>query len=364
VTKVQIPMRALPLTTILVVSGALTSCSMDSGFSRRTYIDLFRQETRDEVDILWIVDNSESMEAEQERLARRFDTFIEYMDEVETLMDFHLGVITTDMSAENPDRARLLGDPPVLTRLTPDYVDKFKERVQVGIEGSGMEQGLEASLVALSEPMVSDANYGFMRSGAMLVLIYVSDENDCSDRGALPSEDYCYLDAYQDDLVAVSDYVSDFRSIKSDPELVLSFSIVGPVDTTHCDDTLPGFRYHDMANLTGGSVGSICSEDFAGIMDDLGLSVSGIRSAFPLTYRPVENTIEVWVCPDEPCDGTTGRDIARGEADGWSYDDSTAYLTFNGASVPERGAVISVKYEVAGNVDRTDTGDSQLQSPD
>ncbi len=342
----------------------LGGCSIDTGFTRRTYNDLFFQEARSEVDILFVVDNSESMEAEQERLARRFDTFIEYMDEVETLMDFHLGVITTDLSYDNEQRGRLLGTPAVLTRQTPDYVGKFKERVLVGIDGWGMEKGLEASYVALSEPMVSDANDGFMRDGAMLVLIYVSDENDCSDRGALPSEDYCYLPAYQDDLVPVSEYVSTFRSIKADTELVMAFSIVGPQDTSHCEDTLPGTRYHEMADLTGGSVGSICSEDFAGIMDDLGLSVGGIRSSFPLTYRPVERTIEVWVCDSEPCDGTTGGAVSKGDADGWSYDDSTSYLTFNGASVPPRGSVISVKYEVAGSVDRTDTGDSSLQSPD
>jgi hypothetical protein len=350
-------MRAPSLFLMLGGLAPLASCSIDSGFSRRSYTELFFQEARDEVDILWVVDNSESMEAEQERLARRFDTFIEYMDEVETLMDFHLGVITTDLSYDNEQRGRLLGTPAVLTRQTPDYVGKFKERVLVGIDGWGMEKGLEASYVALSEPMVSDANDGFMRDGAMLVLIYVSDENDCSDRGALPSEDYCYLDAYQDDLIPVDEYVEDFRTIKSDPELVQAFSIVGPMDTTHCEDTLPGGRYHDMAQSTGGAVGSICSEDFTGIMDNLGLSVSGIRDSFPLTYRPVERSIEVWVCSDDPCDGSNGRAIAPGEADGWSYDADTAYLKFNGASVPERGTVIAVKYEVAGSVDR-ETGDS------
>ncbi len=352
------------LLSCLSAAALLGGCNIDTQFTRRTYNDLFFQEARAEVDILFVVDNSESMEAEQERLARRFDTFIDYMDEVETLMDFHLGVITTDLSDDNPDRGRLLGTPSVLSRSTLDYVDKFKDRVQVGITGWGMEKGLEASLVALSEPMVSDANDGFMRDGAMLVLIYVSDENDCSDRGALPSEDYCYLPAYQDDLVPVSEYVAAFRQIKGDTQLVMAFSIVGPMDTTYCEDTLPGTRYHEVADLTGGAIGSICSEDFAGIMDNLGLSVGGIRSAFPLTYRPVERTLEVWTCDHEPCDGSNGAAVARGEADGWSYDDSTSYLTFNGASVPPRGTVISVKYEVAGSVDRTDTGDSPLKSPD
>jgi hypothetical protein len=288
------------------------------------------------------------MEAEQTRLARRFDTFVQYMDEVETLMDFHLGVITTDMSGENPLRGRLLGQPSVLTRSVEGWVDLFKQRVQVGIGGSGMEQGLEASWAALSEPLVSDVNAGFLRPDAMLVLIYVSDENDCSDRGTLPSEDYCYLEAYQDDLIAVAEYVDGFRAIKGNPELVLAFAIVGPLDTSACEDTLPGIRYMEMASSLGGLAGSICSEEFAGILDDLGLSVSGVRSSFPLSYAAVEDTLEVWVCEDEPCDADHGLQVVKSEENGWSYDSATTYLTFHGSAVPVRGAVITAKYEVAG----------------
>jgi hypothetical protein len=211
-----------------------------------------------------------------------------------------------------------------------------------------MEKGLEASFVALSEPLVSDANSGFLRPGAMLVLIYVSDENDCSDRGALPNEEYCYLDAYQDDLVPVLEYVEDFRAIKGDDELVQSFAIVGPLEEGVCQDSLPGRRYHDMANFLGGAVGSICSEDFAGIMDDLGLSVSGVRSSFPLSYAAVEDTIQTWVCTGDPCTEENGTEVPPSAADGWTYDSATTYLTFHGTAVPPRGAVIAVRYEVAG----------------
>ncbi|MFH1469952.1 MAG: hypothetical protein ABIO70_36545 [Pseudomonadota bacterium] len=326
----------------------LLGCNPDNEFVRRTYIDTFFQEARAEVDILWVVDNSESMEAEQTRLARRFDTFVEYMDEVETLMDFHLGVVTTDMSGDNTMRGRLLGDPAVLSRDVEGWVDLFKQRVQVGIEGSGMEQGIEASWAALSEPLVSDVNAGFLRRDAMLVLIYVSDENDCSDRGTLPSEDYCYLEAYQDDLIQVPEYVDGFRAIKGDPELVVSFAIVGPQDTSSCEDTLPSVRYMEMASSLGGKAGSICSEDFAGILDDLGLSVSGVRESFPLSYAAVEDTLAVWVCEEEPCNDETGVQVQTSAESGWTYDSETTYLTFHGEAVPARGAVITVKYQVAG----------------
>ncbi len=98
-------MRTPLLLSAFAATALMGGCSIDTGFTRRTYNDLFFQEARAEVDILFVVDNSESMEAEQERLARRFDTFIAYMDDVETLMDLHLGAITTDLSDDNPERA-------------------------------------------------------------------------------------------------------------------------------------------------------------------------------------------------------------------------------------------------------------------
>jgi len=338
-----------PALTLIACASAGVGCDMDSQFHREVQRDVFLQAPQAEVDILFVVDSSESMQEEQQRLAARFDDFIVYLDEVETLMDFHVGVITTDLDPANPDAGRLLGYPPVLTRDVVGYVDLFKERVLVGIGGSGMEQGLEASFVALSEPLVSDANAGFLRAEAQLVLIYVSDEDDCSDRGALPSEDYCYLEAYRDDLVPAFEYVHAFRDMKGDPEQVVSFAIVGPPDTTACEDTLPGLRYLDMARMLGGAAGSICTEDFAGIMTDLGLSVSGVRSSFPLTYAAVEETLDVWICWDDPCEEGTGFSVPPSETDGWTYDGTTTYLTFHGAAVPDRGTVIHVTYEVAGS---------------
>ncbi len=330
----------------LVAPVLLTACPQDVNFTRQRANDTFYQEPRDEVDILWIVDNSESMEEEQEELANRFSDFIVYMDEVETLMDFHLGVISTDMDSDNEERGHLLGEPAVLTRDTEDYMTLFQERITVGIEGSGMEQGLEASFQALTEPMVSDANYGFLREEAMLALVYVSDEDDCSDRGALPNENYCYLDAYRPDLIPVQEYVAAFRDLKDDTEMVMASAIVGPDEALGCDDSLPGLRYHQVVQQLGGLVGNICEEDFTGIMDNLGLSVSGVRSSFPLSYAAVENTIEVWVCTEDPCDETTGATVIPDELNGWVYDADTWFITFRGSSVPPRDSVITVTYEV------------------
>ena len=61
------------------------------------------------------------------------------------------------------------------TVLKPEHEDAkeiFEEMVVVGTSGSGIEMGLEAAKLALSEPLVSGDNSGFLRPEANLSLIF------------------------------------------------------------------------------------------------------------------------------------------------------------------------------------------------
>jgi hypothetical protein len=311
-------------------------CHPENDLARRSHTDSFNQEPPANVDILWVIDNSPSMREEQEEVAARFSEFVSSLEE--TNIDFHLGVITTDISDGNPDAAKLIGEPNVLTDDMPYYQELFEERVQVGTGGSMREQGLEAAWRALSEPLVSDANRGFLREDAVLAVVYVSDEDDCSDRGAL-GRDADQSDCYGNKqlLVPVRTYVDAFLAMKQSSDQVLVSSIVGPRIAQGCDDSVPGERYIEVANNTGGIIGDICEQDFTGIMDEMGLSVSGVRSSFQLTYSPVLTTLEVMV---------SDRHVIMGEANGWTYDEDTRYLTFHGDAVPPRGATVTASYEI------------------
>ena len=55
----------------------------------------------------------------------------------------------------------------------------------LGTDGSSYEKGLEAAERALTPPLAAAGgpNDGFLRDDAYLVVVFLSDENDCSDRG-------------------------------------------------------------------------------------------------------------------------------------------------------------------------------------
>ena len=323
---------------LCVLAVSMAGCTPDHEINRNMQYDTFYQEPSNAVDILWVVDDSISMEDEQEKMAARFSTFIAHIEE--TNIDFHIGVVTTDMDPDNDARAELVGDPPYLTSADDNYELLFHDRVQVGTEGSDKEQGLEAAYQAVTEPYVSDANAGFLRSDAVLSLIFVSDEDDCSHRGGLgaePTNHDCY--ASTEDLVPVKDYISDFKVVKDSTDKIMASSIVGPKAADGCQETVPGHRYWDLAEGLGGMIADICANDYEDIMSELGLSASGVRSSFQLTYSPIEESLEVYI--DESL-------ILNDPVDGWTYDDETGYVSFHGESVPPRDSVITIAYEVGG----------------
>ncbi len=335
--------QALPLLALLL------GCTIENNPEVRSETDTFFQEPPADVDILWVVDNSPSMAEEQAEVARRFAEFIGHLEE--TNIDFHIGVITTDVDEDNEDAGVLLGDPQVITPELEGYEQVFNDRVQVGVDGSDMERGLEAAYMALSEPMISDANYGFLRRDAILSIIFVSDENDCSDRGALPADAggmACYDQA--DKLVPVRDFINDFRTMKDDASDLITSAIVGPDIAENCDGSVPGSRYLAVADNTGGVQGNICDEDFTAIMDEMGLSVSGVRSSFELSSIPAEGTLEIWVGDAEE-DEEDWVLVPEDELDGWTYDQETNYITFHGGAVPPRGSVITCYYDFGGVAD-------------
>jgi hypothetical protein len=323
----------------------LLGCGNEQQVARQSTVDTFEQVPTDQVDILWVVDDSVSMADEQAGVAAGFDSFVDSIAGSD--LDYRLGVVTTDMESSER-RGRMVGDPPFLTADDPDAVSQFQARVVVGTEGSDREAGIDAAYQALSEPLVSGVNGGFLRTGAVLSIIYLSDENDCSDRGALdgyPTAAACY-DA-TDELVPLRELVGDYQSLKTHGERILVSAIVGPPIQANCDGSVPGTRYTAMAEAFGGLDESICQSDYGDIMAELGILATGVLSSFQLSHAAVEASIEVFV--DEA-------EVPQGEVEGWSYDAANWMLHFHGDAVPARGSTITVRYEIASGAPRPDTG--------
>jgi hypothetical protein len=199
------------------------------------------QLTTKAVDILFVVDNSGSMVQEQDKLARNFEAFIKLL-RGQDINDFQIGIITTDADSSS-GQGKLQGTPRIIQypQMTQDDITKyFVQNIKVGIGGSPYEKGLESMRLALSPAMRSGYNKGFLRDDAVLAIIFIGDEDDCSHPNKLDEDkfsDICYIPktaktefgdkGQMEDLHGVKRYIDFLKTLKKDSKNILVAGIIG-----------------------------------------------------------------------------------------------------------------------------------------
>src|SRR5690606_14434297 len=174
-----------------------------------------------DIDILFVVDDSGSMDQEQQALADNFPEFIRVLESLEGgLPNVHLGVISSNVGTgpeglggsacsgngdngilQVPAGCQALNDGKrfIVDRLvnaetgerqtnySGTLSEQFSCMAQLGIDGCGFEQHLESMKRALEN---SNENGGFLREDAFLAVIFIQDEDDCSahDRSMFASD--------------------------------------------------------------------------------------------------------------------------------------------------------------------------------
>jgi len=203
-----------------IPKNALLSCEQD--------VQVLPAQT----DLLFVIDDSRSMSEEQENLRQNLAAFVGTLAASPVPNDFRIGVTTTDvhntfgMTSFFPTDVApfnqftypvpyaqgtiLAIDPGALTNdalrgkpvhdqangylapsarrflaATPGDLDAFETNVLVGTYGSGKEEPLRATELALGARIEDGTNAGFLRPGARLGIVMVTDEDDCSERAAI-----------------------------------------------------------------------------------------------------------------------------------------------------------------------------------
>lgn len=328
---------------LLVVSG----CGLNDfrrGFRQTDTqrIEEFEQLQPSTADILWVIDTSCSMIDEQEALAANFPAFIEFF--LTRQLAFNLAVTSTNIGEEDSEglEGLMVGEPQVITEADEDAAGLFEERALLGLDDRHSdEKGLTAAYEAI-EVLGDTANSGFLRADAHLAVIVVSDEPDYSAREGAP-----------EDLVDWESFAEWMNALKgptgqrmSDLSAIVGFSPEGPEVEGGCGDELgegqPGSQglgalrgdgYLEAAQATGGTIGSICSEDWGDMLGVVGLRAAGLLDRFELTEIPLIETLDVRV---------DGQRVAD-----WEYSEADNAVVFTRLeSVPQPGDIVLVEYHV------------------
>jgi len=287
------------------------------GVYSSTYEESHKQEEIDAVDILFVIDNSCSMNDKQTQLANNFDTFMNVFDA--SAIDYQIGFITTDSY-------HMEGS--LITIATPDPVAEVAQIIDdIGTHGSSSERGLYYSYYALQTGYDFGPGSDFWRDDAKLVIIYVSDEDDSSS-GITPTSIKTYT-----------------ISAKGGADYVIAHAVAGdyPGGCTTNGGAQEGLEYYTVVTYLNGTFLSICEDDWGTPLEILA-NESILKSSFTLDRDPVEETITVVV------DGV--------EESNWTYDSSTNTISFAEGHVPASGVSILISYSPISDCpeDTEDTG--------
>jgi hypothetical protein len=186
------------------------------------------------VDILFVIDNSGSMGAVQESLAASLPSlFIDRLSDSLAPTDFHIAVISTDMddTAQSGRFQAAPGNPKILTPDTPNVKQVLSDNLKLGTHGSGFERPLAAMEVALSLPLIGNENAGFLRAKALLGIVVVSDEDDCSGPPGVDDfgdDSFCYSKI--DQMTPVQHFVDFLKGLKGGDAGKIAYAYIGGPD--------------------------------------------------------------------------------------------------------------------------------------
>jgi hypothetical protein len=288
------------------------------GDTTGTTIETFVQPSQPLVDILFTIDNSCSMAEEQAALAMNFNAFISYATLAN--VDYRIAVVTTDDFSPLGQGKFVAGTPTVLERSMPNVQQAFAQRVNVGISGSGNEKPLSTTLKALTAPMVTGPNSGFLRDEANLAIILITDAPDQS----------------QEPL----DYFMTRLPLVKGPRRIhqVNVSAIGPFSVpslgSSCSiEAVDTGRYDALVTKTGGVKSDICTSTWARDLEALGRSALGPRSSFFVRNPPdTQQPIDVQV---------NGQSVSNA----WNYDPNANAIVFKPAQAPGAGTTLTVSYQ-------------------
>ena len=175
------------------------------------FADAAPLEVCSKMDILFVIDDSGSMGEEQGNLGQNFPGFINVLDEymaADGLLDYRIAVTTTGRDLDYVLDAGLglpiplpitippipmseNGDNGVMRQdcgMTKRWIDRddgnvastFSCVANVGTGGPSLEMPLYATQLALGDRMSDGTNSGFLRDDALLAVVILTDEDDCS----------------------------------------------------------------------------------------------------------------------------------------------------------------------------------------
>jgi hypothetical protein len=241
-------------------------------------------QSSNKVDILFIIDNSGSMQFEQKSMAQRMSSFMQQI----TSLDYRIGITTTDPVDKKLGDGNLvpmtgLNNTFVIDNRMPinDAQRIIGNTLQRSETGNSSEQGIYATYRAIERFVASSGapHKNFFRNEAGFAAVVISDEDESASG---PKNDPQNLVNFVDSTWPGKKF--SFHSI---------ITIPGDTACRNTEGAAYGVRYQQLSRLTGlgtvgGSiVGSVCATDYGSQLRGIGDSVRQMVRTMDLDCAPI-----------------------------------------------------------------------------
>lgn len=235
------------------------------------------------VDVLFVIDNSGSMEYEQQSMAQRTSQFLTILQG----LDYQIAVTTTDPRTINLGDGRLI---PLTGGNGKKIIDAsmqvstaqnlLSQTLQRSETGSGDEQGIRSVYRAIERYNSNESDFrSFFRDGAQLSVVLISDEDESAN-------------TTKNDPASLLNLINATWS--GQKRFNFNSIITRPGDTI-CRSTHGysyGERYKTISDMTGGVLGNVCDMDYttqvAGVADEIRRLLKTLTlSCQPLSQFPI-----------------------------------------------------------------------------
>jgi len=272
------------------------------------FADARPAEACSKMDIVFVVDDSGSMSEEQSNLATNFPNFITVIDNYLTssgdALDYRVAVTTTgrDLNytiALPPPLGNLpfneSGDNGVFRQdcgMTKRWLERgdtnvgstFACAAQVGTGGPSLEMPLLSMDWALTDRVADGTNAGFLREDALLAVVILTDEDDCSreDNNFTIANDACGTSTPE--VLSTQSYIDKLDVLKGERGRWATAVIAGPNScSSSFGDAIEAKRLKQFVTETGDNAvfSSICDGNLATSLQTALDTFSAACESFP-----------------------------------------------------------------------------------
>lgn len=241
----------------------------------------------EKMDIVFVIDDSASMQEEQDNLIANFPGFIEVLADYQTrdgsYLDYRVAVTTTGLDVNvgyslgsfveweygNGLDGAFVEDTDCgmndswISGDSPSAESTFSCAAAVGTSGPSIEMPLEALRRAFTDRISDGSNTGFHRDDALLAFVVLTDEDDCS-----RSDNNFLYDCSEEKVNKTSSYIEFFDTLQGGRDRWTAAIIAG-TGQENCEsdfgEAYPAERLMQFASEAGDNVvtSSICDGDLA-----------------------------------------------------------------------------------------------------